>query len=191
MMVPGTEGEAARPRHPVFIDNCAWDVFFEAGLALNKELPSEDFVLCITREAEFELVSLAKKRPDLRAYIDRTVSDCDVRVHSYFGFFQEDHAADEQRIGGFDQGCWISQPEMDFIVSQRSKFGTTKKPSTRLFKNEADIALVAVSLHSIVLTLDQKKGPLRDALNQGGRVVLLNDLPMSGMSLRTYIEARI
>ena len=189
-MVPGTEKEAGHPLHSVFIDNCAWDVFFDAGLDLRRELPPDVFGLWITREAEFELVPLAAKRPDLKAYIDRTVSDCGVRVHSYFGFYQDEHGPDEQRIGGFDVGWWITQPETDFIVSQRSKFGATKKPSTRLVKNEADIALAAVSLHSIVLTLDQKKGPLRDALNLGGRVVLLNDFPASGQSLRAFIEAR-
>lgn len=190
-MALGDKDAGGPTRHAVFIDNCAWDVFFDARLHLRWELPPEGYDLWITREAEFELMPLAAKRPDLTAYIERTISDCRIRVHAYFGFFQDEHAADEQRIGGFDQGWWISQPELDFIHSQRAKLGASKKASTKLFNNEADIALAARSLHSIVLTRDQKRGPLQDALKQGGRVVLLNDFPTSGQSLREYVEARI
>jgi len=49
------------------IDNCAWDVFFAAGVDLSQEFPRELFTLWITREAEFEIPPI--KRLGLKDYI--------------------------------------------------------------------------------------------------------------------------
>jgi hypothetical protein len=57
-----------------------------------------------------------------------------------------------------------------------------------LYPKEADISLAARSFHSVVLTFDKKKGPLKDAYDQGGTVVFLTDFDKSGMSLRDFIK---
>jgi hypothetical protein len=63
-----------------------------------------------------------------------------------------------------------------------------RKP--KLYKDEADLSLAARSFapSCIVLTCDRKAGPLRDAYEQGGAVVYLNDFPTSGLPLRAYIN---
>jgi len=175
---------------PLFIDNCAWDVFFAAGVDLSQEFPRELFTLWITREAEFEIPPI--KKPGLKDYIAIQVSLAEIKTHSYFGFYDESHAPEEQRVGGFDVGWFVSQQELDFIASQRSKVGESKKASTRLFKNEADISVASRSFHSVVLTTNFRQGqPLRAAMEQGGRVVFLNDFPTSGLSLCAYVKNRI
>jgi len=47
---------------------------------------------------------------------------------------------------------------LEFIGQQQPKLGTTKRP-TKLYKNEADIALGARAFDAVVLTLDAKRGP--------------------------------
>jgi hypothetical protein len=67
--------------------------------------------------------------------------------------------------------------------------GTKKKRPTKLHPGEADISLAARSFHSVVLSLDKKKGPLKDAYEQGGKVVFSTDFDKSGMSLSDFIKA--
>jgi hypothetical protein len=55
--------------------------------------------------------------------------------------------------------------------------------------NEADISLAARSFHSVVLSLDKKKGPLKVAYEQGGKVIFLTDFANSRMSLSDFIKA--
>ena len=47
------------------------------------------------------------------------------------------------------------------------------------------------SVHSVVLTLDAKHGPIRRARKNAGRVVLLTDFDKHGMSLADFIKARL
>jgi hypothetical protein len=126
---------------------------------------------------------------DARLGFERTTIFIMRKTQRSYG--SKSHPQDEQRIGGFNIGSWISEAETAFIHGQRSRLGAEKKPSTRLFKNEADISLAARSFHSIVLTLDKKTGPLKDALDQGGRVVFLTDFPNSGISLLDFISAAL
>jgi hypothetical protein len=51
---------------------------------------------------------------------------------------------------------------------------------TPLYPKEADILLAARASHSVVLSLDDKRGPIRDAYQQGGMVVFLTDFEKSG-----------
>jgi hypothetical protein len=62
---------------------------------------------------------------------------------------------------------------------------------SRLYKNETDVGLGARAFDAVVLTLDDKAGPLRDAKTQGGSVVYLTDFDASGLLLRDFIVARI
>ena len=64
-----------------------------------------------------------------------------------------------------------------------------KKKKTKLYKDEADISLATRSFHSVVLSLDAKRGPINNAYKQGGKVVFLTDFDKSGKSLRDFIKA--
>lgn len=172
----------------IFLDNNVWDFLFERKLDLATELPRPDYRLYLTREGEFEIAPIEK--PGLKDFIERAVRDCGIETHSYFGFYEESHPPNEQRVGGFNQGYWASKEEIAFIHQQKARLGSEKKPTTRLYKNEADIALAARSFDSIVLSLDNKPGPISDAYKQEGHVVFLTDFDKSGMSLSEFIEAR-
>lgn len=71
---------------------------------------------------------------------------------------------------------------------------STKRPATGLFLNEADASLAARSHHAVVLTNDKKNGPLREAKNNlGGIVISLDDWKNNRgiISLSSFIKAEI
>jgi hypothetical protein len=173
----------------VYIDNNVWDFLLERRLNLAIELPREEYCLCLTREAEFEIPPIPVEKAELRAFIEKTIKDCGIETRPFFGFYDQGHLPDEQRVGGLDVGYWASKEELAFIEQQKTRLGGGKKPSTRLYKNEADISLAARSFHSIVISLDDKTGPLNDAYKQGGKVIFLTDFDKSGMSLSGFIKA--
>jgi hypothetical protein len=49
----------------VYIDNNVWDFLFERNLDLSVELPSADFCLCLTSEAEFEIPPIPREKEAL------------------------------------------------------------------------------------------------------------------------------
>lgn len=161
----------------------------EVAKVMAAALRASEFSLFITRAAEFEIPSIPENKAALKSFIERSINESGIKTHSYFGFYDEGHAAEDQRNGGFNVGFFISEAELAFINRQRSRFGNEKKPTTRLFKNEADISLAARSFHSVVLTLDKKNGPLKDAYDQGGKVVFLTDFDAGGMSLSEFIKS--
>lgn len=178
----------------VYIDNNVWDFLFERKMDLTIELPRDEFVVCITREAEFEISPLETIKPELFSFIQLTIERCQTKSDAFFGFNDESLPLAEQRVTGFDQGRFISPEEQEFMVMQR----TPLKPShsklntkTKLYKDEADISLAARAFHSVVLSLDGKKGPINTAYQQGGRVVFLKDYDAQGMSLANYIKNKL
>lgn len=74
------------------------------------------------------------------------------------------------------------------MAQQRSTISTRMKAKSRLYPNEADVALASRSFESVVLTLDAKKGPLNTAYQQGGQVVFLDQFLNSGLCLRAFVE---
>jgi len=70
---------------------------------------------------------------------------------------------------------------------QRAALKTAKKRRSKLHPNEADVSLAARAFHSVVLSLDAKPGPIKDACQQGGMVVFLTDFDKSGLSLGDFI----
>ena len=172
----------------IYIDHNVWDFLFARKIDLALELPAGEFSLHLTREAEFEIPPTPG---DLRVFIEETIQRCHIDVRPYFGFFDNQHLATEQRVSGHDEGYWASHEEYIFIESQHLKLGRSKKAKTRLFKNEADISLAARSLHSVVLTFDRKPGPIQDAYKNGGRVIFLNDFDEYKLSLKEFILAEI
>lgn len=169
----------------VFIDGNVWNFLFDRNLDLSVELPSDEFILCHTREAEFEI---PVGKPELDKFIEATINRCNIKTDSYFGFSDETRPPSEQRFGGFDVGRFATPEEIDFISRHRAS--QIERP-TKLQKNEADIALAARSLHSVVLTLDQKSVPMKNASKQGGRVVYLNDFGHQKLPLAVFIKSRI
>jgi hypothetical protein len=153
----------------VYIDNNVWDFLFERRLDLAVELPRDEFCLCLTREAEFEIPPIPQEKAELKAFIEATIAKCGIRTDSFFGFYDTSLPPDEQRVGGFDVGRWASPEEIAFIAQQRTALKDSEKRPTKLYPGEADISLAARSLHSVVLSLDAKAGPINAAYRQGGR----------------------
>ncbi len=50
----------------IYIDNNVWDLLFEKEIDLSVELPSDEFCLCLTREAEFEIPPIPEEKAALR-----------------------------------------------------------------------------------------------------------------------------
>ena len=74
----------------VFIDNCAWDVFFKYKLDLLKELPIDSYDIVITREENFEIDAIPEDqigKKHLKEYIRDQISKRKIRTDKIFGFF--------------------------------------------------------------------------------------------------------
>ncbi|MET3373731.1 hypothetical protein ABIC89_002794 [Variovorax boronicumulans] len=172
------------PRTAVFVDHNVWDPVFLRGIDLRSEFPVERYGLAITREGQFEIPLTPEP---LRTFIEQSMKRWEVGVDVKFGFWDARHVQEDQRVGGFGFGVWASNEVAGFYAAQRSRLRDPKR-KTRLYKNEADIALGARSFEGIVLTLDSKPGPLRDAYQTGGRVVFLDQLPRSSDRLGPAVE---
>jgi hypothetical protein len=178
--------EAGTPIN-VFIDSNIWNFLFEQQIDLAVALPSDRFYLYIPREAEFEVAPIPPEKAALKAFIEATIEKCGIRTDTFFGFNNDSLSPDEQRVGGFGEGRWISREEHEFMDQQRAALKTDKKRRSKLHPNEADISLAARAFHSVILTLDAKPGPIRDAHRQRGMVVFLTDFKKSGLSLGDFI----
>ncbi len=171
----------------VYVDSNVWDLLFERQIDLATELPRDRYCICITREAEFEIPLMP---PEKRAFVEAMVAKCVIITDTFFGFNDESLPATEQRIAGLDQGRWASPEELAFIAQQRTPLRDRVRPS-RLYDGEADLSLAARSFHSVVLSLDKKRGPINKAYKQGGKVVFLTDFEKSGLSFREFISAEL
>lgn len=169
----------------VFIDNNVWDFLFARRIDLAVALPSERFCLYIPREVEFEVARIPPEKAELKAFIEATIERCGIRTDTFFGFNDDSLPPNEQRVGGFGEGRWISREEHEFM--ERAALKTAKKRPSKLYPEEADISLAARAFHSVVLSLDNKSGPIRDAYQQGGMVVFLTNFDKSGLSLGDFI----
>lgn len=175
----------------VYIDNNVWDYLFKEQLDLAAELPREDFCIAITREAEFEFPPISPEKESLRKFIEATIAKCSVKTDSFFGFNDPTLPRGEQRVGGFNVGRFASSAELDFIKQQKTPLRKRKRMKSKLFKDEADVSLAARSVHSVVLTFDAKRGPIRKAYKKGGKVVFLTEFDKQCLSLRDFIMSKI
>lgn len=176
----------------VYIDNNIWDFLFERKIDLATALPREEFCICITREAEFEIPPI--RNHELKIFIETTIEKCKIPVDMFFGFRDETLSQSEQRTGGFDAGRFASSEEIAFMTQQRTPLKERhkkKNPKTGLYKDEADISIAARSFHSVVLSRDSKPGPINDAYKQGGQVVFLNEFDRANMTLRDFIKSKL
>lgn len=175
----------------IYIDNNVWDLLFEKGIDLSVELPSDEFCLCLTREAEFEIPPIPKEKAALKKFIYDTIEKCSIKTRAHFGFLDERHPISEQRVAGFDSGFLADIKETEFMEQQKTRLSEHKKESTKLYKNEAAISVAARSFGAAVLTLDKKKGPINDAYKQGGAVIYLNEFIESDLLLKEFIKSRV
>jgi hypothetical protein len=185
--------QLADTRIGVYIDNNVWDFLFERRLDLCVELPPSEYRLCLTREAEFEIPPIPSHKAELKAFIEKTIEKCGVKTLPHFGFYDEKHPPDEQRMGGFDIGQWASKEELAFMEQQKARLSPNKKPKTGLYKNEADISLGARAFRSVVISLDRKSDPIRTAMNQGGKVIFLVEAEFDNQneSLGAFIKSKL
>jgi hypothetical protein len=171
----------AMPTTDIYLDSNVWDLSFDRNIDLAAEFPPDEFRLWITREMEFEIPKMPERK---RKFVRATIATCNIGTDALFGFYDDSKPPDEQRVRGFDQGRWASKQELDFIAQEHRS--DVVRP-TKLQKHEADISLAARSFHSVVLTLDTKRGPLKRASRQGGKVVFLNGFDTCGISLREFV----
>lgn len=172
----------------VFIDNNVWDLLFEHGIDIGQVLPRPYFGLSITREATFEIEPLISKKPELYDFIMKSIDSSQIEEDCFFGFYDESIPPEKQRNGGFGCGRFISKEESDYLVSLNKNINfNSVRQSTGLFKNEADVSVAVRSVHSVVLTLDTKPGPLKKAMDSGMKVISLEQFDPSGENLKDYI----
>lgn len=170
----------------LFIDSNAWDAFFDRGIDLHLELPSDQFSIQITREAEFEIPHMPH---DKRQYVEAALNGKMISTDTYFGFYDESLSPEQQRVAGFDCGRFASEEEVAVLREERSSVGQTRRP-TGLYKNEADVSLAARSTVSVVLTCDGKGALKRAKTMYGGTIVDLKKWN-TGESLASFIRAEL
>ncbi|MEY8702303.1 hypothetical protein AB4F11_04670 [Francisella philomiragia] len=180
----------------IFLDNNIFDFLYDKKIDLLKEFPKGEFCVCVPKEIKFESDCMPS---DKFTFVKSLFENNIVITHSYFGYYDDRHVSNFQRVGGYDEGVYISIDERDFKLELNNNFlsNTDKKhPKHDLYKNEGDIALAVRSVHNIVLTNDAKsskgakKGPLNYAFEKGYRVVFLNDYD-GDISLNEYVKSSL
>jgi len=175
------------------LDNNAWHFFFKEEIDLAKELPSERFAITMPREVDIEWQASpdGENNDHRKRYIEAALSSGTVEVRWLFGFSEMNPANGPRRVAGFDQGVWLEEEERDFVHRFQAHFATASMRPTGLKKDEADAWVGSRSFSSIVLTCESpyKRGPLKTAKRLGGKILYLQDMCKSGLSLREYVEA--
>lgn len=170
----------------LFVDSNAWDAFFDRSIDLQLELPSDQFSIQITREAEFELFHMP---PEKRQYVEAALNNKTISIDAYFGFYDESHPPGQQRVAGFGFGRFASEEELTVLRAEIASVGPAMRP-TGLYKNEADVSLAARSTVSVVLTCDGKRALKRAKTMYGGTVVDLKKWNI-GEPLAAFILAEL
>jgi hypothetical protein len=183
----------------VSIDSCAWNYLFEHQVNIAEVFPSDEYTLSVTREVEIELSEIPDKadKQALKVYIAESIATHNVQTTSVFGFAEacsvKQDGTEVHVYGGFGQGTFESDADRDWYGSndvKRLLHDKAKRP-TGLGNDEADASLAVRSFDSIILTKESpmKKGPLFLAATQGGRIVYLDEIEKSGLSLKEYIAS--
>ncbi|OOE33495.1 hypothetical protein BZG04_01360 [Salinivibrio kushneri] len=159
----------------VFIDHNVWDELANRQLDLSVCFPENEFTLYITKHGKFEVQQTPDSCIRLKSYIKNYLGSV-VHVDALFGFKDSSLPDNEQRTGGFGLGRFSCVKDEDFRKELIQRYGSKekRKESQILYKQEADIELGVRALKFPVLTLDIKAGPLKEAYERGGKVVLLD-----------------
>lgn len=173
----------------IFIDHNVWDQLFIRNVDLDVCFPKDKFSLFVTTEGVLEIKQTPDSKLELKEYIERYVKDY-VMEDSIFGFNDPSLPSDEQRVSGFGLGRFGSVVENEIRTMLASKYRSTKKRKATqiLYPQEADIELATRSIDHIVLTLDKKAGPLKDAKELGGKVVFINLSEIEGLGTDEFVN---
>jgi len=172
----------------VFIDSSAWNVLFEQRMDLNLELPPSEFALYITREVEIELLAIPDigkddtQKLELKRYIAEAVGRGRVKTVGHFGF--REAGPTSMPLG---QGTFQSKDERTRLDEFKGHFLNRSKRPTGLAKNQADASLAMRAFKSVILTNDDKGGPIAEAARRGGKIVYLAGFDRNAVSLSDYI----
>ena len=175
----------------IYLDSNVWNFLYENNVWLPDHFSESKYKFFITKELKFEIHPIPPDKSALKDFISKSFKAAHVQVDSIFGFGNDNLSASEQRVGGFDEGRFISDEEANFLDLLRHHLNDNKKKKSKLYSNEADISIAIRSIHSVVLTLDNRKGPLLEAKNHGGNVVFLNNFNGEMHTLEEYILANI
>lgn len=178
----------------IFLDHNVWDQLFIRNVDLDIHFPKNEYSLYVTRQGIFEVVQTPDTKAELKNYINTYIKST-VQEDSLFGFGNSNLPSNEQRTGGF-MGRFSSTDENEIRSKLACKYGSTKKrKSTQiLYLQEADIELASRSINHVVITLDVKAGPLKDAKELGGKVVFINLSEvecLSGDEFVKYIKIKL
>jgi hypothetical protein len=181
--------------HSVLIDSNAWNYLFDRSIDINLELPSEEFVIFITREVEIELDAIPEtgkggqdKRP-LKQYIRDSLARNQVKTSAVFGFAEANPASTPPTYAGFGHGTFQSDQDRAWYERKKTQdfiLGKSIKGSG-LTGNQTDASVAVSSFYSFVLTCDKKGGPLLDAAKCGGKVIFLTEDSLATQSLRQLL----
>ena len=173
----------------IYIDNNVWNYFFENDINLESYFPKNEFSLLITTHGRFEVQQMPDSCLDMKQYIETSLS-LYVSVDGIFGFYDPSLPDNEQRVCGFDQGRFTSLEESSIRSELQIKYGTKKKRKETqiLFQQEADIELASRSTQGVVITFDVKRGPLLEAKEKGGNVVMLSSNEASKLPVEQFMK---
>jgi len=183
----------------VYIDNNIWDFLLKNSLNLRDYFPAKKYRILISKYGRFEITQMpdTPDKVELKNFILSVLANDVEEVHT-FGFSNPSHSESEQRSSSFGMGSFTSVSENKERARLKAEYGTTqkRKKSLMLYKQEADIELGALSRTNFVLTLDKKDGPLKNASENGGKIVFLNEIcPSLGSEALTlavkFIENKI
>jgi len=181
----------------VYLDNNIFDFLYETQIDIVEEFPKDLFRLCITKQIKFETEPIQdiEKQQFIQKLIEK-----DIKMVSFFIFYDPSHSLDKQRGGGWDDddAGWDTNVEENEAYREElnKKFlKEIKNPKHDLYKEEADIDLAVRSIKNIVLTFDKKenkkKGPLNDAYDKGYKVVFLTDFDISKDTLNSFSKLKL
>lgn len=178
-----------------YLDNNVFDFLFERRqLDLRAELPLEEFRILSPPEVLLEVEFMPDNK---RQFARNTIERCGVVVDHHFGFGASASLPldprHERLRRGFGEGRLATDAEVNFERNTPWPKDEPRKPYMEARKNEADIALGARSFRpdTIVLSLDERKGAIRDAHRQGGKIIFLAEFDESRQSLREFIRAKL
>jgi len=182
----------------VVLDSNAFNFLFDRDIDLKEVLPPEEFSVFIPREVEIEIEAIPETGKDgvdkraFKQFIKHTIANHSICTTAIFGFGEADQKDVPTVCGGFGHSNFQSNADRQYYARKETQEfiqGKSRRKSG-LTKNQADAAVAACSLHSIILTCDEKLGPIADVAKIGGKVVYLSDDALALGSLAEILRQR-
>jgi hypothetical protein len=172
-------------KNAVFIDGNVWNFVFDRKLDLAIELPADEFSICHTREAEFEI---PVGKLELDVFNTSTLARCNIQTGSYLG---SRTTASRRTNNGSAALTSAASPAMRRSRSSRLRRHRRScgRPSCRNTKPIFHCG-GAIVPHRRAEPGPQKHGASK-RYDQRGKVVYLDDFDASSPSLAEFIKARM